>query len=400
MDISSLQNFQNRVKAELFTNILPFYPQHTLDHRYGGFYGYLSNHLAVQPAAPKGLIQHSRLLWTYAQAYRLFNQPEHLALAERAYRYLLDHLWDAHYGGLFWLVDAPGAPLTTTKMAYGQAFGLYAFSEYFRATGYQPALDYAIALFELIELHLAEPVHGGYLEGGNADWSPFTGLSIDSVPAAKTMNTHLHLLEAYTNLLRVWDTPRLRASLSQLLAVTLTHLIDAETGHFKLHFDAAWQSLTPHVSYGHDIEGSWLLMEAAEVLGDPALLAQAQPIALKMAEATLLEGLDFDGGLFNEGGPAGLIDTNKDWWPQAEAMVGFLNAYQLSGDPRFLAASLNSWEFIDRFIIDHTHGEWFWAVDRKGVPHNREKIGLWKVCYHNGRACMEIVQRIDHLLAA
>lgn len=397
MTTDPLAQYRRQVETELTGNILPFYLNHAIDHEHGGFYGLIANDLAVQPEAPKGLIQNCRILWTFSQAYRLLKTPSYLGMADRAYHYLLDCFWDSNYGGLYWLLDYRGKPLDTTKMMYGQAFGIYGLAEYYRATGQRESLDRAITLVQLLDRRCRDRQYGGYIEGRQADWTERSGLSIDQVPAAKTMNTHLHLLEACTNLFRACGDALLRSTLKDLILITLQHLVDQETGHFKLHFDAAWQSLSDHISYGHDIEGSWLLVEAAEVLDDAGLWPQAKEVALKMAQATYEEGRDADGGLFNEGGPAGITNSNKDWWPQAEAMVGFLNAYQLTRQPHFLDASLQSWQFVQQYIIDKQHGEWFWAVTRAGQPHNREKTGPWKGPYHNGRACLEVMRRVAQL---
>lgn len=393
-----LATFQTQVRREISNNILPFYLAHAIDHQHGGFYGYIGNDLTIKPEAPKSLIQHTRMLWTFSIAHRVLGNPVYLDIAGRAYDYLLAHFWDDKKGGLFWLLDHMGQPLDTRKLTYGQAFGIYGFSEYYLATGHSPALSKAIDLFHLLEKHIYDDVNQGYFEGGVHDWVVLNGDSVDQVPAAKTMNTHLHLLEAYTNLLRAWDNNYLRGRLRHVIDVTLEHIIDPHTAHFKLHFNATWHSLSDHVSYGHDIEGSWLLVEAAEMLDDADLLAQIISIALKMAQVTLNEGIDTDGGIFNEGNNRGVIDPNKDWWPQAEAMVGFLNAYQLSDDTSFLEASLHNWDFIQKSIIDKQYGEWFQTVARDGTPYDREKVGPWKTPYHNGRACLEIMQRIDQLI--
>lgn len=393
-----LQQYQTEVTQELTHNILPFYLNYVIDWEHGGFYGLITHNLTIQPEAPKALVQNSRILWAFAQAYRELGDPIYRDIADRAFHYLLDYFWDNQSGGLYWLLDYQGRPLEPIKMIYGQAFGIYGLSEYYLATGSEESLAKAIALYRLIEEYCHDSDFGGYFEGGNQNWTPLTGVSVDHVPAAKTMNTHLHVLEAYTNLLRAWADPSLQATLKTLIQVTLQHLIDPDSGHFKLHFDAAWQSQSNHLSYGHDIEGSWLLVEAAEVIGDHELEQPVKQIALKIAQTTLAEGLDADGGLFNEGSPAGITDSNKDWWPQAEAMIGFLNAYQLTRQPHFLEASLNSWQFVQQYLIDKQHGEWFLAVNREGTPHLREKTGPWKAPYHNGRACMEVKRRLGQLL--
>lgn len=395
--ITSLQLYHQQVEAELTGNILPFYIQWAVDEKNGGFYGLIERDLTVPHDAPKGLIQNSRILWAFAHAYRRLPRPEYLQLADRAYRYLLEKFWDDEFGGLYWQVDAAGKPQDTTKMGYGQAFVIYALVEYFLATRNKASLNKARDLFRLIERHLSDPVGGGYLEAGQRDWSPYHGDSVDHNPAVKTMNTHLHLLEAYTNLARAGDDAEVQAKLRALITLTLKQIINTTTGHFKMHFTADWQSLNEHVSYGHDIEGSWLLVEAAEVLGDADLLAQARQMALKMAETTLREGVDADGSLFYEGDPAGVTNSNKDWWPQAEAMIGFLNAWQLSGDSRYLQASLKAWQFIQDNIIDRQYGEWLWGVNRAGELTSLEKTSPWKAPYHNGRACLEVMRRIEEI---
>jgi mannobiose 2-epimerase len=212
------------------------------------------------------------------------------------------------------------------------------------------------------------------------------------------MNTHLHLLEAYATLLRYHEHVTLRLRLRELIDVFLKHIVDPKTHHSHLFFDEEWRPRSSKISFGHDIEGSWLLCEAAEVLGDAALLDHVRTTAVGMAQAVYADGLDHDGGLFYERKPDGNFDTDKHWWPQAEAVVGFLNAYELSGKHRFEFAAERSWRFIERFVIDREHGEWFWRVSREGVPYSSEdKVGPWKCPYHNSRTCFEVMQRLDRL---
>ena len=321
-------------------------------------------------------------------------QDGYLELAERAYTYLLDHFVDRKYGGLYWFVDAAARPFSTNKISYGQAFAIYGFSEYFLATGAERSLETAVSLYHLLEQHAWDPEHGGYFEAYLADWTRTDEINVDEVAGivAKTMNTHLHLLEAYTNLLRAWDHDEIRASLRALINIMLKHIIDPHTGHMKLHFTSDWQSLTSHISYGHDIEASWLLVEAAEVLGDEELLASVQQVALHMAQAVYDEGLDADGSLRYED-----HDSNRVWWVQAEAMVGFLNAYQLSGSSHFLKASWNCWRYVQTSLIDRENGEWFCGRTAVGDLMPGVKAGAWKAPYHNGRSCFEIMQRIDQI---
>jgi mannobiose 2-epimerase len=393
-----LKVYQSQVKQELINNILPFHIHHGIDNEHGGFYGLIANDGSIRKDAPKGLVHNTRLLWTYSHAYQLLGDPVYLETATRAYEYLSRYFLDPQYGGFHWMLDYLGNPMDTRKMTYGQAFAIYSLAEYALATEDTSALSQAIELFSLLEDHFCDQNHGGYFDNGDRNWEIFTDDSVDQVPAAKTMNTHLHLLEAYTNLLRAWNDDHLRGRLRQMIEIMLNHVIDRNAGHFKLHFDAQWNSLADVISFGHDIEGSWLLVEATDVLGDVDIPSVVKPIALKMAQATLEKGVDRDGGLFYEGNSRGVTDFNKEWWPQAEAMVGFLNAYQISRDPRYLKATLKTWEFIQNNIIDHQYGEWFRTIPQDGIPLRVEKAGLWKSPYHNSRACMEVMQRIDHLL--
>jgi mannobiose 2-epimerase len=213
--------------------------------------------------------------------------------------------------------------------------------------------------------------------------------------AAKSQNTHLHVMEAYTGLLRAWPDPRVRAAQLTLVGLMLERILDPKTHHLGLYFDADWTPRSTAISYGHDIEAAWLLCEAAEVLADETVLARTREAAVQIARVTLAEGVSPLGGIYNEGGPHGITNANHEWWPQAEAAVGFLNAYQISGDPAFLRAADASWQFVEKYLVDRKDGEWFHTVDPHGKPQPRRgKAGIWKCPYHNGRACMEIADRV------
>jgi mannobiose 2-epimerase len=212
----------------------------------------------------------------------------------------------------------------------------------------------------------------------------------------KSMNTMLHIMEGYTNLLRVWDDPRLKQQHRALIETFLDRILDPQTGHFRLFFDDDWTSLAQIDSYGHDIEGSWLLCEAAAMHGDEALTRRIHTAALQLAGSALREGLDDDGSMFYEAGPHGIEETFKSWWPQAEAVVGFYNAYQLSGREEFARAALRSWDYIQKFLVDREHGDWFKRLDRHGVPDSTNfKVGPWECPYHHSRACFEMLERIE-----
>lgn len=400
MEQPDIKSWQQEIESELKDNILSFWMKHTRDERYGGFVGGITNELKVNDASEKSLVLNARILWTYAAAYRKYNDPAYLEMAERAYEYIISHFQDRENGGYYWLLDYAGEPVQTKKQIYGQAFMIYALAEYVRARPDELALQQAEQLFGLIEQHSYDEKYKGYIEALSRSWEATDDLSLShtDLNEKKSMNTHLHVLEAYSNLFRVSPSARLAGKLKELIETMLDHIVDAESSHFKLFFDEAWHSKSHEISYGHDIEGSWLLVEAAEVLGDQELFRRTERIALAMAQAVYEEGVDSDGAVVNEADPHGWTDTDKIWWPQAEAVVGFLNAYQMSGQEHFLQAAYRTWVFIDRCIVDKTNGEWFWKVNQAGEPsYEQMKVDPWKCPYHNGRMGLEVLERLAKL---
>jgi mannobiose 2-epimerase len=402
MSETALGALADAVRKELTDDIVPFWLGKTVDQERGGFIARLSNDLVVDVLAPKGLILNTRILWSFSAFYRRFGDPACLAMAERALQYLEERFWDATHGGLYWMVDAQGQPYDAKKKVYGQAFFIYALAEYHRATGSKSALARAREVFELLEARARDARHDGYFESYERDWrlSDDLRLSDSDLNEKKSMNTHLHVLEAYASLARVWPDARVRQRLQAVIGVFLDRIVDASTNHFHLFFDEDWSVKSDEVSFGHDIEGSWLLCEAADISGDTAVLTRTRRVALAMAEAVLREGVEADGGVLNEGHPREATGTYKDWWPQAEAVVGFLNAFELSGERRYWDAAQAAWRFIETHILDREHGEWFWGVLRDGRPDPAQpKISEWKCPYHNGRMCLETMDRIERLSA-
>jgi mannobiose 2-epimerase len=384
-------------------NILPFWMNRAVDRKNGGFYGMIDGDLHVDNEVPRTSVVNTRVLWTFSAACRLIGS-QYRETADWAYDYIRHKFWDPEYDGLYWTVDRSGNPVSTRKQIYAQAFGIYALAEYYRATGIAESLALARRLFARIEEYSYDPLFKGYLEARDREWRPLEDmrLSEKDLNSPKSMNTHLHVMEAYTNLLRVWRDPSLEAKQAELLELTMDRIVDASTGHFKLFFDEQWNSLSDHISFGHDIEGSWLLVEAADVLGDTGLIERARKLAVAMADAVYAQGLDRDGSLFYEADALGkLVDPKKHWWAQAEAVVGFYNAFQLSGEERFRTASRRSWDYIEAKVVDRVHSEWHAKLTPGGVPLTVKEdpdaclIGPWKCPYHNSRVCYEMIERLE-----
>jgi mannobiose 2-epimerase len=389
--------FSQQLQEELTGNILPFWMAHTVDKVNGGFYGALTNDLQIHNEVPRSAILCARILWTYATAYRCYGDEHYLSMAKWAYDYLERAFLDHDYGGLYWTIDYKGKPVFDRKHHYAKAFGIYGLSEYYRATHEPQGLALAQELFSLLEEHAYEPEYGGYIEGSSREWEKLEDMRLSDrdLNCRKSMNTLLHILEAYTNLLRVWDDAHLMAQHRALIETFLEHVIDPATGHFKLFFDDAWHSLLDNMSFGHDIEGSWLLVEAAGMQNDAQLLEQVRQAAVGIAAAVLRDGVEGDGSIPYEANSAGLVDPEKSWWVQAEAMIGFYNAYQLSGQEPFAQTSHQSWEYIQNRLVDRQHGDWFKVLTRDGTPMSDSyKVGPWECPYHHSRACFEMMDRL------
>ena len=384
------------MRSELENNILPFWMNKMEDNEQGGFYGEITGDDELRPEASKGAILNARILWTFSAAYRLLKKPEYLKTATRAKRYLIDRFYDPEYGGIYWELDYKGNPLDTKKQIYAIGFAIYGLSEYARATGDAEALEYAQRLFEVIEQHSFDPVQNGYLEALTHDWQPIEDMRLSDKDEneKKTMNTHLHILEPYTNLYRIWKDERLERQLRNLIDVFITRILDPQTGHLNLFFEEDWTNKYRIYSYGHDIEASWLIHEAALVLGDETVLKRIEPLIVRIAQAAD-EGLNPDGSMIYENFlDKQKIDRELHWWVQAENVVGHINLYQHFGDESALDIAARCWEFIKAKLIDHEQGEWHWSILPDGTVNRKDdKAGFWKCPYHNGRMCMEVIER-------
>lgn len=394
------EQFGASVREELTSDILPFWRSRTVDERRGGFIGEMANDLRIRDDAPKGLILNARILWSFSAFYRHTRDERDRDLARRAYDYLTERFLDPQHGGYFWELDPIGKVLDDKKKIYGQAFCIYALAEYARAFDDPAALRQASDVFDLIESYASDSQYDGYFEVMSRDWRPCEDmrLSDKDMNEKKSMNNHLHVLEGYTNLVRASREARFVERLRDLVELFCRHIVNPERTHFLHFFDEAWIPRSDSYTFGHDVEGSWLLCEAADVLGSERVSELVRPMATKMARAVLEEGLDRDGGLLYEGRGGQVINRNKEWWPQAEAVVGFYNAWQLTGDAAFREAAVSCWQFIQDKVVDRERGEWFWCIRPDGTPDPAQpKVSAWKGPYHNGRCCLEIIRRIDHL---
>jgi cellobiose epimerase len=395
-----IQLFRRRVEAELRDDILPFWLTHAPDQESGGFVGAIRNDLSVEREAPRGVILNARILWTFARAFRFCGEPALLAAARRAYEYFGRKFVDSVYSGVYWMLDSRGSPIDSTKKTYAQAFACYALAEYSDAAADSGAAQLACGLMHTVVQRCRDSRYGGYFEAFTRDWAVAADQRLSEVDLneKKSMNAHLHLLEACTGLVRLQPDGPARAWLRELLEIHLDRIVEPRTGHFRMFFSETWEPRSERISFGHDIEGSWLLCEAAEVLGDDGLGLRAREMAVRMARAVYGQGRDSDGAILYEGDPTGIIDDDRHWWPQAEAVVGFLNAFVLTGDEAYFAAAESCWAFIECSIVDRARGEWFWKVSRDGVPDERQfKVDMWKCPYHNSRACIETIERLDRL---
>jgi mannobiose 2-epimerase len=388
----SLHTLRQEVYQEYF-RILDYWKTYAVDHTQGGFYGQVNGQNQPVAGAPKAIVINSRILWTFSTAVNHFQKTQYLPIATRAYDYIRKHFVDPQHKGVYWSVNADGTPQETRKQMYGHAFAMYGLSEFYKATKTQAALDQAVSLFSLIEQYSFDAKNGGYIEAFGQDWSATDDYILSKGDSRKSMNTHLHLLEAYTNLYRVWKDKTLQKQLKNMIDAFLQHIIDATTFRMRLFFDNAWNVKTDVISYGHDIEASWLLWEAAEVLNDKALLKTCRETSVRMAKAAM-DGWEPDGGMNYELEPSkNLLNRERSWWVMAEAMVGFMNAYQLTGKVQFLDKAVQSWEFIKKHLIDSANGEWFSGVTPEHAVTSTDKVNFWKCPYHNSRACLEIWHR-------
>lgn len=393
----NLKEFKQAMFVELDENILRFWLG-MIDHDNGGFHCFADFDGNIDKQYDKAILLHSRILWSFSAAQRVIPNTQYLAAAKHAYLFIKDQALDKKNGGVYWMLDNKGDVLDAQKHIYNQGFAIYALSEYYRVSQDEEALSLAKQLFELIEKHAYDEQHGGYLEAFDQHWQPIDNHLVcdtsEGVLAEKSMNTHLHIMEAYANLHRVWPEDIVDKRLQELLVLFRDRVID-ETLHFGLFFSRDWTCVSKDVSYGHDIEGTWLLDDAADCISDRELAKSIYQLSTQMTDITIQQGQDIDGAIFNELQEGHLLDSDRIWWVQAEAMVGFYNAFQKDFNPIYWEMAQKCWNIIKTQLVDPINGEWHWKTDRKGTPYIAEaKVEPWKCPYHNGRACLEIYSRI------
>jgi mannobiose 2-epimerase len=409
----------------LENNILRFWLDKMQDRENGGFYGRMDGHYQLHRDAEKGAILNARILWSFSAAYRVLGTQEYLEAATRAKEYIIGHFIDSEFGGVYWSLDSKGNPLDTKKQFYAIGFAIYGLSEYARATGDREALDYALQLFDCIEEHALDREYNGYIEAMTRDWQPIADMRLSELDAnyPKSQNTHLHIIEPYTNLYRclkelhakescdyvpaigailpvgittpTQTTEAVEAALRNLINIFTDRILNPETHHLDLFFDMDWTRGAGHLeSYGHDIECSWLMHESALVLGDEKVLEKVEPIVKMVAEASA-KGLRADGSMIHEANlDTGHSDDDLHWWVQAENVVGWLNIYQYFADETALQRANAGWEYIKHNLIDYEHGEWFWSRRNDGTLNvDDDHAGFWKCPYHNSRMCLEVIER-------
>ncbi len=421
-----IQLMKQEMQDVVENNILRFWLDKMVDDEHGGFYGRIDAGEVLHPEAEKGAILNARILWSFSAAYRVLGNPEYLDAATRAKDYIIDHFIDKEYGGVYWSLDYLGNPLDTKKQFYAIGFAIYGMSEYARATGDREALECALQLFDCIEEHAFDSEYNGYIEACTREWGEIADMRLSELDAnfPKSQNTHLHIIEPYANLYRCLKefqastscdyvpvigsvlpievaVPqetllRVEGALRNIIDIFTDRILNPETHHLDLFFEMDWTRGAGHLeSYGHDIECSWLMHEAALVLGDVDVLAKVEPIVREVAKASE-KGLRPDGSMIHEANlDTGHVDDDLHWWVQAENVVGWYNLYQHFGDEQALERAFLGWNYIKTQIIDWDNGEWHWSRHPDGSLNTvDDKAGFWKCPYHNSRMCLEIIERV------
>ena len=382
--------FLQEVRENLTSCILPYWLK--LKDPRGGFYGEVASDGTVLYDAPRGVILNARLIWSFAAAYAALKDTQYLVAAVHARDWFLEHFCDHKYGGVYWSVTPEGERLDDKKQLYAQGFAIYGLAELYKVTRDDEVLKNAVNLFQVVETHFADRENGGYMEALSRDFSPLEDMSLSAhdINADKTMNSHLHILEAYANLYQVWPDEGLKAAVERLLDI-IGRKVMAPDGHLQLYFHQDWSVMPGGVSYGHDIETSWLALECAFALKDLDVVNKVRPWALRMGKAGN-EGLLADGSLRYEKLLDGSYDDSRQWWVQAETVVGNLWLWKYHSDEGGADRAVRAWNYIRERLVDGKDGEWWWAVLPDGsLDKAQPKAGFWKCPYHNTRMCLQVL---------
>ena len=381
------------IREHLTKDIIPFW-KHLRDDENGGYYGWMDFEHKVDKKAVKGCILNSRITWFFANAYTLLKDESLLDEARHGFEFIKDHCWDKVNGGVFWSVKYDGTPEETIKHTYNQAFSIYALSSYYEASGDREALDMAYQLYDLIENKMRDEL--GYKEAFDETFHEIDNdkLSENGVMAMKTMNTLLHVFEAYTELYRVDHKQEVKEHLMWMMDLIAGKIYNSKLHRQEVFFDDKWNSIIDLHSYGHDIETAWLMDETLDIIGDAALTERISKITRDLTAETFKEA--FDGRSFPIECEKGVVNEHRVWWAQAENVVGLINGYQRQGKREYLDGALAQWNFIKEFVVDKRPGsEWFWEVDKEGKHYpDRPIVEPWKCPYHNGRMCFEVIKRL------
>ncbi len=408
----------NAILSHLKDGIIPFWFDRAIDNVDGG---YLTN-FDEKGNSTGTLIKYSntqcRLLWWFSQCSRKF--PEIEGCKERAqhgFEFMLNNFWDKELGGWFWTVNKDGSPLDTAKIVYGQSFAIYALSEYTLGTGDKRGVEYAAKTFDLLQINCADTRHGGYYENMQRNWMPETAGFAGG--DRKGLDTHMHLMEAYTTLYEASGNPLHQRKLCEQIDLIATKMVDIDAGCGLNQFDLAWNPIpaiaikrtwnaerfgeqpaqpTETTSYGHNLELVWLMnraMEIAKISPTPY-----QPLMRKLLDHGVNQGVDWEyGGIYRDGiRGGGPLVLEKEFWQNAESLVGFLDGYHYFNDPRYLDAFCNLWDFVAQHMIIADVGEWRTLLDRTGKPLDTQIGNPWKVSYHTGRSMVECMERLNKLI--
>lgn len=386
---------RQEILTDLTENILPFWIHYSFDPS-GGFYGVVARDGTGMPEAPKGGVMNARILWTFSTAFELYGDIHYRLVADRAQKEFLTTFVDKEHGGVYWQVNPDGTPFDSSKQTYAMSYGIYGLVAHYRAVGDRSSLDAAIKLYRTLEDKVRDKELDGYIEAFNRDFSESRGDRFaQGKESFKTMNTHIHIVESYTQLYKAWPDEGLGERLKAAILMVTDNIYNAQTCHLGPFFDHSWNPMGAIDSYGHDIETAWLLTEAARVCGDQEIIDKCREVSIDLVDTAIAEGFDHEKGYMRYEIRDGMLHDHASWWCQCETIIGCVDAWQLTGDEKYLEVAYKTWDFVKEHLVDKEYGEWFRTVRSDGRPNMREaKASLWNCPYHNSRLGYEIDRRL------